>query len=67
MTMNNNYDDFDDRSMFSDPGGGSALRASSKRNPRNLPCPDCGEPNRLTPADKHRGYRCDACADMSEY
>lgn len=48
---------------FADPGSGSALRAASKRNPRNLPCPTCGEPNRLTPADKARGYQCDTCAD----
>ena len=45
---------------------GSALRASSKRNPRNLPCPTCGQPDRLTPADKARGYQCDRCADMLE-
>ena len=59
------YDD-DDRSMFADPGGRSALRASSKRNPRNLPCPTCKQPNRLTPADKRNGYQCDACADRLE-
>lgn len=45
------YDDFeddeDDRLIFADPGGRSALRAVSKDNPRNLPCPNCGEPNRL--------------------
>jgi len=58
--------DRDDRSMFQDPGGRSALRASSRRNPRNLPCPTCGEPNRLTPADKRRGYQCDQCADRDE-
>ena len=59
-------DDFDDRSMFADPGGKSALRAATKRNPRNLPCPNCGEPNRLTPADRQHGYQCDTCADMAE-
>jgi hypothetical protein len=58
--------DGDDRSMFADPGGNSALRAASKRNPRNLPCPTCGEPNRLTPADVARGYQCDSCADRAE-
>jgi hypothetical protein len=31
------YDYDEDRSMFADPGGRSALRASSRRNPRNLP------------------------------
>jgi tRNA(Ile2) C34 agmatinyltransferase TiaS len=45
---------------------GSALRASSRRNPRNLPCPTCGEPNRLTPADRSRGYQCDTCAARAE-
>jgi hypothetical protein len=66
------YDDYGDddadfeRIVFRDPGGKSALRAASKTNPRNLPCPTCGEPNRLTPADRARGYQCDACAEQSE-
>lgn len=51
---------------FADPGGNSALRAETKDNPRNLPCPSCGMPNRLTPADKARGYQCDSCADEVE-
>ena len=51
---------------FADPGGVSALRAASPSNPRNLPCPNCGEPDRLTPADRARGYQCDACADRAE-
>ena len=51
---------------FADPGGRSALRASSKRNPRNLPCPTCGEKNRLTPRDRQMGYQCDQCADRAE-
>lgn len=50
--------------MFANPG--SALRASSRRNPRNLPCPTCGCANRLTPADRALGYQCDACADRDE-
>jgi hypothetical protein len=58
--------DADDRSMFQDPGGRSALRASSRSNPRNLPCPTCKAPNRLTPADRAKGYQCDACADRDE-
>lgn len=45
---------------------GSALRASTRDNPRNLPCPTCGEPDRLTPIDKARGYQCDRCADGAE-
>lgn len=60
-------DDYDcEDSMFADPGGRSALRASSKRNPRNLPCPTCKRKNVLTPADKARGYQCDVCADRAE-
>lgn len=67
--------DFDD---WDDPGEegqyrrrtfhsrGSALRAASRSNPRNLPCPTCGVKNRLTPADRARGYQCDSCADRTE-
>ena len=51
---------------FAEPGGRSALRAASRSNPRNLPCPTCGAPNRLTPADRARGYQCDECADRAE-
>lgn len=51
---------------FADPGGTSALRAASRRNPRNLPYPTCGEPNRLTPADRAQGYQCDSCANRAE-
>jgi hypothetical protein len=45
---------------------GSALRAASESNPRNLPCPTCGGANRLTPKDKALGYQCDSCADAAE-
>jgi hypothetical protein len=58
-------DDLDDEE-FADPGGRSALRAASKHNPRIHPCPNCGEPDRLTPADVARGYQCDTCADRAE-
>jgi hypothetical protein len=51
---------------FADPGGTSALRAATKKNPRNLPCPTCGGANRLTPADRQLGYQCDSCADRAE-
>lgn len=51
---------------FADPGGNSALRAATKDNPRNLPCPTCGWPNRLTPLDVQRGYQCDSCANAME-
>ena len=57
---------FEKSEMFADPGGNSALRAASKDNPRNLPCPSCGEPDRLTPADRQHGYQCDSCADRDE-
>jgi hypothetical protein len=56
----------DDRSMFADPGGRSALRAETEDNPRDLPCPTCDEPNRLTPADARLSYQCDRCADRDE-
>lgn len=59
------YRDEDDEA-FADPGGRSALRASSRTNPRNLPCPNCGAADRLTPADRQRGYQCDECADRLE-
>jgi hypothetical protein len=49
---------------FANPG--SALRAATRGNPRNLPCPTCKETNRLTRLDKARGYQCDACADRAE-
>jgi hypothetical protein len=61
------YDEMDYRSEFADPYGKSALRAESPDNPRNLPCPTCGCPNRLTPADKAKGYQCDSCADAVEF
>lgn len=51
---------------FADPGGRSALRASSRRNPRNRPCPTCNAPDVLTPADVAAGYQCDRCADRDE-
>ncbi len=63
-------DDCDDYQIdgvgFADPGGRSSLRAETPDNPRNLPCPSCGEPDRLTPIDVARGYQCDDCADGDE-
>ena len=63
------YGDDEDRRMpdgttFARPG--SALRAATARNPRNLPCPTCGQANRLTPADRRAVYQCDTCADRAE-
>lgn len=62
------YEDEDEdfRIEFADPGGNSALRAASPSNPRNLPCPTCGEQNRLTPKDVALHYQCDQCADEAE-
>ena len=51
---------------FADPGGRSALRAATRSNPRNRPCPTCGAANVLTPIDVARGYQCDQCADRAE-
>jgi hypothetical protein len=60
------YDDYGNEMVFADPGSGSALRAATPQNPRNLPCPTCGEPDRLTPLDRQLGYQCDSCADRAE-
>lgn len=54
--------DYEDRRMFADPGGRSALRAGK----RIYPCPTCGKKNRLTAKDKELGYQCDECADRIE-
>ena len=68
----NEYDCYDneidaiDGVGFADPGGNSALRRATARNPRNLPCPTCGRENMLTPLDVRRGYQCDYCADAAE-
>jgi hypothetical protein len=51
---------------FQDPGGNSALRRSSRRNPRNIPCPTCGRKNMLTPRDKRLQYQCDICSNGEE-
>lgn len=68
--MNGDDYDYDEEFLreqdFADPGGRSALRAATADNPRNLPCPTCGRPNRLTPKDRQLGYQCDACADALE-
>ena len=58
------YDYMVDR--FAEPGSNSALHAASKEDPRDLPCPTCNWPNRLTRRDKIRGYQCDSCANAME-
>jgi hypothetical protein len=61
------FDDVDDdRSMFADSDGESALRAETADNPRDRPCPTCGGEDLLTPADAARGYQCDSCARRAE-
>lgn len=65
------FDDDDDGPdfgglMFADPSGTSAIRAATATNPRNLPCPDCGEPDMLTPLDVACGYCCNRCANRNE-
>lgn len=54
------------RDDFENPYGRSALRRATTSNPRNLPCPTCKQPNKLTAADARQGYQCDACADRDE-
>lgn len=51
---------------FANPGGNSALRAATPNNPRDRPCPNCGQENVLTRIDEQRGYQCDQCADRAE-
>ena len=61
------YGDYEiDGVGFADPGGNSSLRAETESNPRNLPCGNCGNSNRLTPIDVRNGYQCDECADIAE-
>lgn len=60
------FDDNDDNDDFADPGGNSALRASSYNNPREYPCPTCGAEDVLTLKDVNLGYQCDRCADRAE-
>jgi hypothetical protein len=65
------FDPFDDDDYYAGDGtyfarSGSALRAETASNPRNLPCPTCGRENVLTPADRARGYQCDRCASAAE-
>ena len=62
-------DDRDDDNLIDGVGfanAGSALRAETENNPRNLPCPTCGAEDVLTPLDRARGYQCDRCADAAE-
>ena len=62
------YNDYDDDQIdgVGFAQAGSSLRCATRSNPRNLPCPSCHAPNRLTPIDRARGYQCDRCADQAE-
>ena len=64
--MYTDYDEGRAYDEFADPGGNSALRASSASNPRNLPCPTCHAPDVLTKRDRQLHYQCDGCADRLE-
>ena len=59
-------DDYAIDESFAAPYGKSSLRAATRKNPRNLPCPTCHAPNRLTPLDRAKGYQCDECANLAE-
>lgn len=61
-------DDWDqsDEQIFADPGSNSSLRAATENNPRDRPCPNCGEENVLTRHDVQLGYQCNRCADRQE-
>lgn len=66
-----NYYDQDERDEYLIDGvgfanEGSGLRAATRSNPRNRPCPTCGAQNVLTPLDVRAGYQCDRCADALE-
>lgn len=37
-----------------------------KRGGRRYPCPTCGEPKRLTLAEKNKGYHCTRCTARAE-
>jgi predicted RNA-binding Zn-ribbon protein involved in translation (DUF1610 family) len=69
--MSRSYRDHDyiadyDGSPLEFQSPGSALRRATRTNPRNKPCPTCGEPNRLTRKDQIAGYQCDSCAFRAE-
>jgi hypothetical protein len=34
-------------------------------NPRNLPCPSCRQPDKLTKIDVRNSYLCDQCVDSN--
>lgn len=59
-------EEYERAQRFADPGGDSALWAADEDNPRNLPCPTCKWPNRLTPKDVAQGYQCNSCANALE-
>lgn len=62
LEMNSEDEEF--VTMFASEG--SALRAATKNNPRNQPCPTCDTKNVLTPEDVKLHYQCNRCADKDE-
>jgi hypothetical protein len=43
------------------------FRTGERKYPSpRLPCPTCGRPGMLTPADVARHYQCNFCADRDE-
>lgn len=64
------YNDGDDWQIdgvgFADPGGESALRATTPDNPRDRPCPTCEAEDVLTGFDVAAGYQCNVCAERAE-
>jgi len=59
-------DEYEQEQRIDFASEGSALRAASRSNPRNLPCPTCERPDMLTPKDAALHYQCDFCANEGE-
>lgn len=61
-------DDFDDHNgfEFTIPCCDSNIRDATPDRPRNLPCPTCCKPERLSAAEIVAGYECDECAHRVE-
>jgi len=43
-----------------------AQQRRQSSGPRNLPCPDCQEPNRMTQGEINAGHHCAACTRAIE-
>jgi ribosomal protein L37AE/L43A len=42
------------------------FEAKMNKGGKKHSCPTCKQPNRLSDAQKRRGYQCDECADKEE-